>query len=235
LNSITDEKKSMMPGKEMRKPIILWGGTGQAKVLREFIGQCGYRIVALFDNNPLICSPIDGLALYHGKKGFQEWLSRYDKKETSTLSCLVAIGGANGRDRLDIMGYLESCGLVPVTVIHPTAFVAEDAEIDRGSQILANSSVCTHVKIGEGCIVNTGAVVDHDTVLLNGVHIGPGACVAGEVRIGFCSMIGAGSVVLPQVHIGNGVVVGAGSVVTGNVADGVVVCGNPANEMRRTT
>src|SRR5437899_863052 len=35
----------------MSKPIVVWGASGHAKVLREFIGSIGYELVATFDNN----------------------------------------------------------------------------------------------------------------------------------------------------------------------------------------
>jgi UDP-3-O-[3-hydroxymyristoyl] glucosamine N-acyltransferase len=51
--------------------------------------------------------------------------------------------------------------------------------------------------LGEGVIVNTRAVVEHDCEIGAGTHVAPGAIVLGGCRIGSCAMIGAGAVVLP--------------------------------------
>lgn len=38
----------------------------------------------------------------------------------------------------------------------------------------------TNVKIAKGCIINCGAIIDHDCVLNKGCHLAPGAIVKGE-------------------------------------------------------
>ncbi|HMA34040.1 MAG TPA: sugar acetyltransferase, partial [Chloroflexia bacterium] len=47
----------------MLRPIIFWGASGHAKVLREFIGTLGCELVALFDNNPGAAPPFPGVPL----------------------------------------------------------------------------------------------------------------------------------------------------------------------------
>ncbi|MCB0393891.1 MAG: hypothetical protein KDD25_05000, partial [Bdellovibrionales bacterium] len=53
------------------------------------------------------------------------------------------------------------------------------------------------------------------------------------VRIRKKAKIGANSTILPGLSIGQGALVGAGSVVTKDVADGLVVAGNPAREIKK--
>jgi hypothetical protein len=33
----------------MKAPIVIWGGRGHPKVLREFLPELGFRLVAMFD------------------------------------------------------------------------------------------------------------------------------------------------------------------------------------------
>ena len=94
---------------------------------------------------------------------------------------------------------------------------------------MANAVVQSNVKIGKGVIVNTSAVVDHDTSLMDGVHICPGANLAGEVKIGYYSWVGIGSSIIQGVTIGSDVTIGAGSVVLKNVRDSVTAVGIPAS------
>jgi len=205
--------------------IILWGGTGQAKVLAEFLEVIGYRLVAIFDNDKAVRSPIAAVPLYHGFDGLLDW--RRDSSNPN-VSFSIAIGGARGRDRIDLQHRLEAEGMRASTLAHPTAFVAASAKIGPGSQILALACVGADATLGRAVIVNTRAGVDHDAILEDGVHIGPGATLAGCVHVGECSLVGAGAVVLPNITIGANVIVGAGAVVNKDVPSGVVVYGNPA-------
>jgi len=209
----------------MLKEIVFWGATGHAKVLRELTQHLGYNLVALFDNDPKVSPPFPDVPLYFGSEGFGTWKGERGGLETA---CLVAIGGSRGHDRVQIQRFLEENQLKPVTVIHPSAFVASSAILSKGCQVLAQATVCVNVVMGEACIVNTSSSVDHESVLGNGVHIGPGATLAGCVSVGDYSLIGAGAVVLPRIKIGSGVVIGAGAVVTEEVPDGKVAFGNPA-------
>jgi serine acetyltransferase len=93
---------------------------------------------------------------------------------------------------------------------------------------MAQSCVQAGAKLGMGCIVNTGAVAEHDGDYGDGVHLAPRACVCGAVKIGHGSFIGAGSVVRERISIGKNVKVGAGSVVVSDLPDGCLVYGVPA-------
>jgi sugar O-acyltransferase (sialic acid O-acetyltransferase NeuD family) len=206
--------------------IILWGATGQAIVLEELLSSQNSKIVALFENNKAVTSPFRNIPLFYGKEEFEEWLLKQGKNEKPHF--LVAIGGSHGDSRAHIFQYLESKGLMPQTVIHPTAFVAYNAQIGRGCQILAQSSVSAKAVLGDSVIVNTGASVDHETVVGDFVHIAPRATICGAVNIGKHTFIGANATVLPRITIGENSIIGAGSVVTKDIPQNVVAYGNPA-------
>src|SRR5438105_574188 len=106
--------------------IVLWGGTGHAKVLHEAFWGTNVRLVAVFDNRP-IDSPVAGVPLLVGEHAFERFVSRYS--ERSSLLFAVAIGGTKGRDRLHLFSYMTAHGLTPLTVKHRTAFVAVDTQI----------------------------------------------------------------------------------------------------------
>lgn len=205
--------------------LIFWGATGQARVLREAIENSGHRLIAIFDNKTMP-SPFADVPIFIGESGFEVWADSH--VNLSEIRACVAIGGRHGSHRLDIQDWLSKRGVVPITIVHRTAFVASDSSIGEGSQILAMSAICTNVRIGRSVIINTAASVDHCCIVGDGSHVGPGANLAGEVVLGSNVFIGLGAMVLPRVKIGDGATIGAGSVVTKDVLPGYMVLGNPA-------
>lgn len=210
---------------------VLWGSAGHAKVLDEAIRRRGGRVIALFDNSPEVISSIAHVPLLGATDAFLAWVNaRSDAKD---LCGLVAIGGSRGRERLNLQSLMALHGLRIQPLIHPQAFVADNAELGAGSQVLASAVVAVDVRIGAACIVNHNASIDHECQIEDGVHVAPGATLCGCVHVEANAMIGAGAVVLPRVHVGTGSIVGAGAVVTRDVIDGVIVVGKPATVLRR--
>jgi sugar O-acyltransferase (sialic acid O-acetyltransferase NeuD family) len=202
------------------REIVLWGASGHARVLAEFLGALDYAVVALVDNDPALTSFLPGVPLLHDEAALREWRGAH----AGDLFALVAIGGARGAERLALQHALSAAGYTIPTAVHPRAFVAADAELGAGTHVLALAAVAAAARLGAGCIVNTSASV--------GVHIGPGATLAGNVTVGRNAFIGAGAAVIPNVTIGAGAIVGAGSVVVRDVPANTIVYGNPARVAR---
>ena len=83
-------------------------------------------------------------------------------------------------------------------------------------------------KIGNGVILNTSSIIEHDNIIQDFVHVSPGVSLAGGVQIGMLSWVGIGSSVKQNIEIGSNVKVGAGSLVINNLPDDVVAFGVPA-------
>ncbi len=207
------------------REVLFWGATGQAKVLHEALQGTDTKLVALVDNREMQ-SNVLGVRVLHGEAGLDAWLAR--RNNATDLYYAVAVGGGRSRDRLMLMDILQSRGLIALTVVHRTAFVADNAVLGDGCQILAQAAVCAYARLGRGVLVNTAASVDHDSEIGDGVHLAPGVRLAGEVTVGARAFIGTGAIVLPRVRIGEDAIVGAGAVVLHDVLPGITVVGNPA-------
>ena len=220
----------MSPGEPVRAA-ILWGGTGQAKVVRPILEEQGIRVVAVVDDTPGLRSPFGDVELFQGERGFREW--RRGHPGPGYGFC-VTIGNPHGRVRLRIHDFLSAEGLTSLTVVHPSAVIAKSAIVGPGAQILAGAIVQPEARLGRQCIVNTKASVDHEDVLEDGVEIGPGATLCGLVHCETNSWVCAGATVLPRRRIGADAVVGAGAVVTRDVPAGTTVVGVPARASTST-
>ena len=208
--------------------VIFYVGTGQAKVVRPIVEYYGSKLVAVFDDTPNLEKPFPDVPLYLGNE-LKEWVQT--QRELKLGFC-VTIGNPNGGARIKLHHELEEEGLTPITLAHPTAFISKNAKIGVGSQILAGSIIGPEVELGQGCIVNNNANVDHESFLESGVEIGPGATLCGLINLGVNAWIGAGATVLPKIQIGSNAIVGAGAVVTKNVEKGQTVVGNPAKPLK---
>lgn len=213
---------------DSQRDFILWGCGGHAIVLSEIINASGGRVIALFDNHDRV-TVLPDVPVFVGEDGFKTWASSHGC--LADVFGFVAIGGSLGRTRLLIQKTFHANGISCSVLIHPSASISSSAVIGLGSQVLASSNIAAKVHIGESCIVNHMASVDHECIVGNGVHIAPGAILCGCVTVEDGAFIGAGAVILPRLTIGADAVVGAGAVVTRNVPARAMVVGNPAKQL----
>ena len=118
------------------------------------------------------------------------------------------------------------------TLVHPTAYVSQSAEIGLGTLILGRAWVGPQAQLGQQTLVNTSATVEHHCVLEDFASIGPGGIMAGQSTLGFRSVLGLGASTLEGRSIGKDSVVGASSLVTRDVPESVIAIGVPAKVKR---
>lgn len=206
----------------MKKPIILLGGGGHAKVLIDSIlSGTEYVIEAIIDIDPnlrrLYDIPVKG----------QDYL-----KESRCRRLAVAIGTIKAsQKRKRLFELYKRAGFSFPVIKHRSATVARDVVFGEGTQVMANVTVNPGARTGENVILNTASVIEHDCIIGAHTHIAPRALLCGSVETGTCCHIGAGALLLQGIRIGDHATVGAGSVVTATVAKGSTVVGCPA---RRT-
>lgn len=104
--------------------------------------------------------------------------------------------------------------------------------IGKGSQFMHRCFVNFGVRIGDFCIINTGAIVEHDVQIGNFTHIASGAIIAGSATIGSRCFIGAGAVVANNICICDDVVVGCGTTVIQDIDEPGTYVGTPSRRVK---
>lgn len=190
--------------------LLVWGAGGHALSLADAMARNGRQIAAFaveagFGGGAKV-SPV-----LVGPEALDAWLA-----DVGTARYLVAIGLLGVvRERIAVRA--ESLGLVADRFTDGTAVVSSGAQIGSGTQVFALAHLGPEVRLGAHCIVNTGATVEHETVVGDYCDIAPKAAVLGRVRLGDRVLVGAGAVILPGLTICAEVTVGAGAVVTRSI------------------
>jgi sugar O-acyltransferase (sialic acid O-acetyltransferase NeuD family) len=191
--------------------IFLHGGGEHAKVVIDCLQAQGMNVVAIFD--PKLKGELFGVPMG----------GRYDPKYDAGALAVVAIGENKVRkNAVSVMTHAFA------NAIHPSSLISHYAVIGTGNMILHRTIIQAETRLGNHVIVNTGGNIDHDCVIDDFAHIGPGAILCGTVKVGEGALIGAGSIVIPGKKIGSWATVGAGAVVTSDIPDHAVAVGNPA-------
>ena len=204
----------------MTRAIVILGAGGHAKVVIDACRAAGRAVNGVLDRSGQVDDEVLGAPVLGGDDLLDDdgFVARYDFH--------VAICDNETRSRVAKRVTARGGGLA--TVRHPSAVLADSAEIGSGCLLVAGAVVNADARLGQCVIVNTGASVDHDCILADWVHVAPGARLTGDVICGEGVFVGAGAVVLPGVSLGDHAIIGAGAAVLGDVAAGVAVAGTPA-------
>ena len=149
-----------------------------------------------------------------------------DELDSFSTDIFVAIGSNQERQR--IIEVISKYNFLLPTIVHPQAYVSSSAKMGRGTFIGAFDHIGPASEIGDGCIINTNANVEHEVILSDFVHMAPNSVVCGRSVVSKSVFIGANAAVIENLYIAEGVVIGAGSVVIGDIRQaGATVVGVP--------
>jgi len=202
----------------MKDRLLIIGAGGHGKVVADIaLKMDRWDYIAFLDDNDDIKTSM-GIEVIGKSADMFRYIKDYD--------IFVAIG--NNETRKVIQEKLEVEGASIPVLIHPEAVIGREVEIGVGTVIMAGVVVNCCTTIGKGCIINTGATIDHDNLIEDYVHISPGVHTAGAVRIGKGTWLGIGSIVSNNITITSGCTIGAGAVVVKNIGKSGTYVGIPA-------
>lgn len=203
----------------MSKSVVIIGASGHGKVIADTVLKSGDKVVGFLD---------DGVKKGTQIVGFSVLGKTEDYKNYADCEFVIAIGDSYIREKI--------ANELPVkwyTAIHPTAVISSlDVEIGEGTVVMANAVINSSAKIGKHCIINTGAIVEHDNVLEDYVHLSPNVVLSGIVKVGKSTHIGAGSCTKQVLNIASDCVFGAGSVIVKDITESGIYAGVPVRKIK---
>ncbi|WP_031514134.1 acetyltransferase [Desulfofalx alkaliphila] len=205
----------------MKNKLLIIGASGHGKVVADIAVKMNkWKSIAFLDDNESIKTSMN-LEVIGKSSDAIKYINDYE--------IFVAIG--NNKTREKILIDLEMAGASIPILIHPSAIIGEQVEIDAGTVIMAGTVINCSTMIGKGCIVNTGATIDHDCVIEDYTHISPGVHIAGTVIVGRGTWLGIGSVVSNNINITSDCIVGAGAVVVKDITEAGTYIGLPVKKI----
>ena len=203
----------------MSSEVIVIGAGGHARVVADIIQHVGDIVLGFLDDN------IEGMVMGLPVLGKIADALNYDNR---TLF-VIGIGNNFTRKRIAQQYHLNW-----YTAIHPTAVVASNVIIEKGTVLMAGAIINTGAHIGKHCIINTSTVVEHDNNIADYVHISPHATLCGTVSVGNLSHVGAGVTIRNNIIITSNCVIGAGAVVVKDIKESGTYVGIPAKKVRNS-
>ena len=143
----------------------------------------------------------------------------------------IAVGEPATRTKL--WDRAVSVGLVPTSLIAPSAVISQYCKIEDGVIIAPLCSIQARAHIKQNVAVNTMAIIGHDVTVEVGAVISSMANLGGAVTVGQNAYIGMGALIKERLLIGANSIVGMGSVVHIDIPEDVIALGNPARVARR--
>ncbi len=156
---------------------VIYGAGGHASVVADLVNLQGSKVEAFFDDQPQEAS--NGL------------IKPYAANIHPDSELIISIGNNSIREK--VAGKVShKFG----TLIHPSAYVAKDAQLGEGTVVLANAVVQSKAKIGKHVIINAGVCIDHNAIIDDFVLIYPNTYVGGGAILEKGVLVNAGAVIL---------------------------------------
>ncbi|MCH9689372.1 MAG: NeuD/PglB/VioB family sugar acetyltransferase [Gammaproteobacteria bacterium] len=199
-----------------KRPIILLGAGGHAKVLLSLLQLLDFSIVG-------VCAPelnMKDISSWRGVRVLEENLI-LDEYQADEIVLVNAIGQQPKQDvRIRVFERFKTQGYYFPSLIHPLACVDTTVSLSEGVQVMASVTIQADTQVGMNTILNTGSNIDHDVFVGDHAHVAPGAVLCGGVHIEKRAFVGSGAVLAQGIRVGEAACIGAGSSIVRDVMPG---------------
>lgn len=190
--------------------IILVGGEGFAKEVYEIADLLGHEIIGYVANNKGILN-----LPYFGKPDkLPELQSMFDYAN-------IAFGAVNSvgvQIRREMIERFNLWGIKSLTLISPHAVISSGVIISECGVYIAHGVILSvDCNISQYAILNSNAVIGHDSKIGSNVIVAPQAFIAGNCCVSDDTLVGPLSVILEGRSVGSGSVLGAQSIAHRNL------------------
>ncbi len=182
--------------------LYIIGAGGHGRAVAEAALSSGWTSIKFIDDSYHDGKLVDGWPVVGSTTSLAELIQPAD-------CAIVAIG--NQQARSSLVHRLNELQANISTIIHPRAYVSPSARLGTGVAVMAGAIVGAHAQIGQGCIVNANATVDHDAILHDFAHLGVGTQLAGGVVIGSMAWLQAGCAAGYHVVVKEGCIIPPGT------------------------
>lgn len=138
----------------------------------------------------------------------------------------AAVG--QNRMRKRVVQRMEALGWHPLTLIDPSAVVAESCQIGEGTYVGVASNISPNAQIGRHAIVHNQSSVGHDTRMQDFSQVAPGGRLLGHAQLANAAYVGSNAVVYPGKTLGASAVLAACSFALRDVPANATAMGVPA-------
>jgi sugar O-acyltransferase (sialic acid O-acetyltransferase NeuD family) len=205
------------------------------KILLTIIGAGGHctslidviECIETFELKGIIA---EGVEVGKNTNGYPVIGNDKDFKRFQELGFAFAIGIGQIKShflRKSIFDQLVNITALLPNIISPYARVSPRSQLGIGNSIMHDVVINANVSVGDNCIINSKALVEHDAIIGSNTHIATGSIINGDVKVGDNCFIGSGAVIANGINICNNVIIGAGAVVVRDIDIPGVYVGNP--------
>lgn len=209
-------------------PIVVFGASGHCRVIIDILESQGQRIAGIVDSFKPSGTQNSGYEVLGDECSFKERGYAIDGIRRG----VIAIGDNYCRFQMAQRVRALMPDFTFIAAVHPAAHTAKNVSIGAGTVIMAGAVVNPGSKLGEHCIINTNASVDHDGWVQDFASIGPGATLGGNVTVRTFGVIGLGASVIHNLTVGEHSILGAGAALLKDLPDFSIAWGVPARVTR---
>ncbi len=214
------------------KKIIILGGLGNGSVIANALLDAKKRGFKEYEFSGYLNDRIE-----KGKSiekfpvlGKLSEIQKFIKAGFYFINTIYRIDGQ--KERIKIFESLHIPESRLATFIHPTAYIAPNVKIGKGTVVMPNVSISPGTKIGKCCLIMIGATIGHNNEIGNYCHFAAQSCTSSFVKIADGIHLGLNSTVRENLKLGKYSTLGMGSVLLENTGKKEIWAGNPARFIR---